>query len=123
MGGLGNASVQTITQLPRNVDQYLVCNKTNTLFIMSLRGHVVKTLTHNKKTGSDFIAAATSPQGELIYGITEDCSMYGFQLSTGKLVDTVKVSENEMIGITSHPLSNVIVCYDDNGYIFFFKAP
>lgn len=123
MGGLGNASVQSITPLPKRPDQYLVCNKTNTLFIMSSRGQIVKTLTHHKKTGSDFIAAATSPQGDFIYGITEDSFMYGFQLSTGSQVGAIKVSESEILGMASHPFSNVVVCYDDSGYVFFFKAP
>ncbi|GAA5798340.1 WD40-repeat-containing domain protein [Helicostylum pulchrum] len=123
MGGLGNASVQTITQMPKNLEHYLVCNKTNTLFIMSLRGQIIKTFTHNRKTGSDFIAATISPKGEYIYGITEDSYMYGFQVNTGSQVGKVKVSENEVIGVAGHPLSNVVVCYDDAGYVFFFKAP
>lgn len=123
MGGLGNASVQTIIQIPKSVDQYLVCNKTNTLFIMSSRGQIIKTLSHHKKAGSDFISAAISPQGEYIYGITEDSYMYGFQLTTGNQIGKVKVCENEIIGVTSHPLSNVVVCYDDAGYVFFFKTP
>ncbi|KAI7894299.1 WD40-repeat-containing domain protein [Mucor mucedo] len=123
MGGLGTASVQSILPFPKNVDNYLVCNKTNTLFIMSSRGQIMKTFSHQKKAGSDFIAAAVSPQGEYVYGITEDSYMYGFQVSTGNQVGKVKVCENEIIGVASHPLSNIIVCYDDAGYVFFFKAP
>lgn len=123
MGGLGNASVQNIAQLPKNMDHYLVCNKTNTLFIMSSRGQIIKTLTHHKQTGSDFIAAATSPQGDFIYGITEDAYMYGFQLNTGSQVGKVKIGENEVIGMASHTLSNVVVAYDDAGFVYFFKAP
>lgn len=123
MGGLGNASVQTIIPIPKHQDQFLVCNKTNTLFIMSLRGQIIKTLTHNKQKGSDFITAATSPQGDFVYAITEDAYMYAFQLATGSQVGNVKVCENEVIGMASHPLSNVVVVYDDAGYVLFFKAP
>lgn len=123
MGGLGNASVQTIMPIPKRQDQFLVCNKTNTLFIMSIRGHIIKTLTHNKLKGSDFITASTSPQGDFIYGIAEDKHMYAFQLATGDQVGNVKVCENEVIGMASHPLSNVVVAYDDAGYVLFFKAP
>lgn len=90
---------------------------------MSSRGQIMKTFSHQKKAGSDFIAAAISPQGEYVYGITEDSYMYGFQVSTGNRVGKVKVSENEIIGVESHPLSNIVVCYDDAGYVFFFKAP
>ncbi|KAF1806635.1 WD40-repeat-containing domain protein [Mucor lusitanicus] len=123
MGGLGNASVQAIMPIPKRQDQFLVCNKTNTLFIMSIRGQIIKTLTHNKLKGSDFITASTSPQGDFIYGIAEDKHMYAFQLATGDQVGNVKVCENEVIGMASHPLSNVVVAYDDAGYVLFFKAP
>lgn len=123
MGGLGSASVQAIIPMPKNQDHYLICNKTSTLFIISTRGQVIKTLTHNKAKGSDFISAATSPQGDIIYAITEDNYLYGFQVNTGAIIDKVKVGENELIGLTSHPLSNVVVTYDDSGYILFFKAP
>ncbi|KAI7903920.1 WD40-repeat-containing domain protein [Cokeromyces recurvatus] len=121
VGGLGNASVQTIIPIPKREDQYLVCNKTNTLFIISIRGQIIRTLSHNAK--SDFITAAVSPQGNIVYGITEDSYMYGFQLNTGAQIGKVKVCDNEVIGIASHPLSNVVVVYDDAGYVFFFKAP
>ncbi|RCI04188.1 hypothetical protein CU098_011295 [Rhizopus stolonifer] len=121
IGGLGSASVQLIMSLPKHPDQFLVCNKTNTLFIISLRGQIIKTLTHQKPV--DFVTATTSPQGDFIYGITEDSHMYGFQFSTGALVGQVKVSEKEIVGITSHPLSNVVVVYDDAGYVYFYKAP
>jgi WD40 repeat-containing protein SMU1 len=110
MDGVGNAFVQSIIQLPKNMDQYLVCNKTDTLFIISSRGQIIKAMTHKKQAESDFIAAATSPQGNFIYGITEteDLFMYGFQLSTGNQVGKVKISENEVIGMISHPLPNVV---------------
>ncbi|KAI9482928.1 MAG: WD40-repeat-containing domain protein [Benjaminiella poitrasii] len=121
VGGLGTASVQTIVSIPKHPDQYLVCNKTNTLFIMTIRGQIIKTFSHNKS--SDFVTAAISPQGNIVYGITEDAQMYGFQLNTGAKIGEVKVCENEVIGIASHPLSNVVVVYDDTGYVFFFKAP
>lgn len=123
MGGLGNASVQNIIPIPKHQDQFLVCNKTNTLFVMSIRGQIIKTFTHSKQKGSDFITAVTSPQGDFVYGITEDARMYAFQVATGDQVGKVKVCENEVIGMASHPLSNVVVAYDDAGYVFFFKAP
>ncbi|KAI8647908.1 WD40-repeat-containing domain protein [Parasitella parasitica] len=123
MGGLGNASVQNIVPIPKRQGQFLVCNKTNTLFIMSIRGQIIKALTHNKLKGSDFVAATTSPQGDFVYGITEDAYMFAFQLATGDQVGKIKICDNEVVGMASHPLSNVIVAYDDAGYVFFFRAP
>ncbi|KAI8981489.1 WD40-repeat-containing domain protein [Pilobolus umbonatus] len=123
IGGLGNASVQSIIPFPKRPDQYLVCNKTNTIFVVSIRGQVTKTYSHNIKTGSDFIAAGTSPQGLYVYGLSEDSVLYCFQSTTGSLFGKVKISETEMIGMCSHPLSNNIVVYDDTGLVYLLKAP
>ncbi|KAG1457663.1 hypothetical protein G6F46_005129 [Rhizopus delemar] len=123
MGGLGNASVQCIIPLPKNPDVYLVCNKTNTLYILSIRGQIVKTFSHNKKLGSDFITAAVSPQGDYIYGIGEDSVMYCFQFTTGSLIGHVKVTEREALGMVHHPQANVVVVFDNTGHVLFYKAP
>ncbi|CAO3697846.1 unnamed protein product [Rhizopus microsporus] len=123
MGGLGNASVQAIIPLPKNPNLYLVCNKTNTLFVMSTKGQIIKTFSHNKKAGSDFITAAVSPQGDYIYGISEDSFMYCFQFTTGASAGQVKVSEAEVLGMIHHPLTNVVVAFDNAGHVLLYKSP
>ncbi|KAI8992128.1 WD40-repeat-containing domain protein [Mycotypha africana] len=123
MGGLGTAAVQSITPLPRNSHQYLICNKTNTLYVMDTRGQIVRTLTHKKPVGSDFLTATLSPQGDIVYAVTEDNYLYGFQLHTGETIASIKIGDNEVVGLTSHPLTNVVVAHDDAGYMIFFKAP
>ncbi|KAI8388543.1 WD40 repeat-containing protein SMU1-like protein [Radiomyces spectabilis] len=118
---LTSQTVQSILPLPKNIDQVVVCNKTNTLYIMTMRGQIVKTFSHQKKSGSDFVAAATSPQGEYIYGMGEDSTLYCFRTTTGQLMGQMKLCDAEVIGMTGHPFSNVIVSYDDAGYVYFLK--
>ncbi|KAI9280037.1 WD40-repeat-containing domain protein [Sporodiniella umbellata] len=122
MGGLGNASVQCIIPLPKSPDLYLVCNKTNTLYIMSIKGQIVKTFSHNKKLGSDFVAAAVSSQGDFIYGVAEDMKMYCYMFNTGATVGQVKLGESEISGMAHHPQANVVVLFDNAGQVLFYKS-
>lgn len=89
---------------------------------MTMRGKIVKTYTHQKKGGSDFLAAALSPQGDIVYGLTEDSVLYAFQATTTKLISEVKICEQEAVGMASHPLVNTVVTYDDAGHVYFLKA-
>ncbi|KAI7849056.1 WD40-repeat-containing domain protein [Circinella umbellata] len=119
---LANQTVQAIVPLSKNIDQVLVCTKSNTLYIMTMRGQIVKTFTHQKKTGSDFVSATVSPQCELVYGIGEDSTLYCFQITTGKLISETKICDYEAVGLTGHPRTNVVVSHDDHGHVYFLKA-
>lgn len=87
-----------------------------------MRGQIVKTFTHHKKTGADFVAAAVSPQGELVYGVGEDSVLYCFQASTAKLISETKVCEEDIIGLVGHPHSNTLATYDDAGHLYLFRS-
>ncbi|KAI8148990.1 WD40 repeat-containing protein SMU1-like protein [Fennellomyces sp. T-0311] len=121
-GALANHTVQAIVPLPKNIDQVLVCTKSNTMYLMTMRGQIVKAFSHQKKAGSDFVAAAVSPLCELIYGVGEDSMLYCFQATTGKLISETKICDYESVGLASHPRANVIVAHDDHGYVYFLKA-
>lgn len=121
-GGLANHTVQTVVQFPKNIDQVLVCTKSNVLYVMTMRGKIIKTYTHQKKSGSDFVSAALSPQGDIVYALGEDSVLYAFQATTTKLISEIKISDHEAVGIASHPLVNTVVTYDDAGHVYFFKA-
>ncbi|KAI9484857.1 WD40-repeat-containing domain protein [Zychaea mexicana] len=121
-GALANHTVQVIVPLPKNIDQVLVCTKSNTLYMMTMRGQIVKTYSHQKETGSDFVSATVSPQCELVYGIGEDSVLYCFQAATGKLINETKICNYEAVGLVSHPRANVIVSHDDHGHVYFLKA-
>ncbi|KAI7887019.1 WD40 repeat-like protein [Lichtheimia hyalospora FSU 10163] len=119
---LTSHTVQAIVGLPKNNDQILVCTKSNTLYLMTMRGKLIKAFTHQKKAGSDFVAAGVSPQCELVYGLGEDSTLYCFQVSTGKLINENKLCDHEAVGMASHPQANVVVSHDDIGHVYFLRA-
>lgn len=123
VGGLGSQSVQQIIPLPKTIDQFLVCNKSNILYIMNIRGQILKTLTNKNEKGqvNDFIAAAISPKGDYIYGVGENSVLYCFQTNNGAMIDETKISLTEITGLVGHPLANVLVVYDDAGYVYFLR--
>ena len=101
--------------MPKNADQFIVCNKSSTIYLMTIRGQVrklfketywylyflihliislfqiTKSFTSEKKTDGDFVSCVVSPQGEFIYCVGEDSNLYCFNVQSGKLVSTLKV--------------------------------
>ncbi|ORX60336.1 WD40 repeat-like protein [Hesseltinella vesiculosa] len=132
-GGIGGQAVQQIVPLPNQPDQFLVCNKSNILYIVNLRGQIVKHYAgpalheghaqfhHGIAASNDMLAAAVSPHGQYIYGISEFSVLYCFQASNGNLVHETKVSSYEVTGMTSHPLINVLTIHDDHGYVYLLR--
>jgi WD40 repeat-containing protein SMU1 len=95
-------------------------NKSNRLHILDGQGKIIKSFGHNQ--AKDFVSAATSHNGTLIYAVSEESIMYCFDAHTEALVSQVQLSDNsEIIGITHHPLSNIIAANNDVGRVFLFK--
>ncbi|KAI8071310.1 WD40-repeat-containing domain protein [Gongronella butleri] len=136
-GGVGSQSIQQIVPLPNHPDQFLVCAKSNLLYVINLAGHILRHYaappledTHkqfHQKQGAglaptnDFLAAAVSPHGQFIYAISEYSVLYCFQASNAQLVHQVKISSYEVTGMASHPLINVLTIHDDNGHVYFLR--
>ncbi|CAG8559278.1 11480_t:CDS:10 [Acaulospora morrowiae] len=117
----GGVTVNCVVQMPKNMDQIIVCNKSSTIFLINVRGQIVKTFTSDKKTGGDFLSCTVSPQGEFIYCVAEDSNLYCFNVQNGKLTTTLKLSDSEIIGISHHSFSNILATYADDGIISLWK--
>jgi len=115
-------TIHSVSVMPRNQEQLVICNRSNTVYIMNLQGQVIKSFSNGKQKGGDFLACVVSPRGEWIYCIGEDHIMYCFSTITNRLEHYMKASEREVVGVAHHPHHNLICTYNDEGELVLWKS-
>lgn len=117
---LADTKVNNILQFPDLIDNFLICNLSSALQICSLNGQIIKTITSekNEKEKGDFITSLISPQGQYIYGVSENSDLYCYDRRTGSLESVTKLDDDEIIGIIHNPTRNILVSYSYKYHIF-----
>ncbi|CAO3678526.1 unnamed protein product [Rhizopus stolonifer] len=115
-----SVSIHTLLCITNDPLRFVVVNKSNQLHLMDGQGQIIKSYKNKEK--KDFIGGTVSHGGSLLYAVSEDSIMYCFDTNTAEIVGETKLGQNsEIIGIISHPLSNVVAVNDDSGRVYLFK--
>ena len=114
------ATVLSVHPYPKNVDYFVVCNRSPSMYLMTQEGQVVRSFECEGEDAKDFVAACVSTRGEYVYGLAADGKLHAFQMETGRLEETVEVAEGEPIGLCHHPLQNVIATFSENPKVKIF---
>ncbi|KAF9160404.1 Serine/threonine-protein kinase smu1 [Actinomortierella ambigua] len=149
-GTIAGATAQTVLSCfpyPRP-NHLLACVKAPTAYMLSMEGDVLRQFTPSdvvqaqaiaqaaaEKTGdatnlgrgntanvpADLTAVVLSPQAEIVYCLAESNVMYCFYADTGREIKNFKVVEgSEVIGLASHPSSNILAINTADGRVLLF---
>jgi len=118
-------SINSLCFIPTQPDHVVVCNRSPNLYVMSLSGELIQTLTAGAsahKEGGDFVMCAVSSQGGWLHCVAEDSRLYCFELASGSVGHSLKAHDKDVIGLAIHPHRNVVATWADEGTLKLWTA-
>jgi WD40 repeat-containing protein SMU1 len=108
-------SINNVILNPKNQEQLFVSNKSNTVYLLTTNGLVVKTFTTEKDKNISCICL--SSDGEWLYAVDEENILFSFSVEHGVMRNMFKTHEKDVIGIQHHPTMNMVVTYSLDGKV------
>lgn len=109
-------SINSLSFVPTHPEHLVVCNRSPNVYVMNLSGDLVQTLASGQVgAAADFVMCTVSSQGGWLHCVAEDSRLYCFELSSGKLVHTLKAHDKDVIGLAMHPHRTLVATWADDG--------
>ncbi|KAI8973419.1 putative smu-1 suppressor of mec-8 and unc-52 [Mycotypha africana] len=111
--------VQQVLTIPGEFTKIVAIYSNNSAAILSDQGLTLKLI--KNKSESNFVSGVVSHQGSFLYILSEDSFLHCYDIVAEKFLSHSKVCDDEVIGISAHPSSNVIAINNDKRRIFLYK--
>lgn len=121
-GGTTTPSVHSLLISKHNSNHFIVSNKSSIIYVMTLKGKIIKTLKTKEKMQSDFTSITQSESGDMLYAVNESNKLITFSMDSYASEGQVHLSDAEVVGIARHPFANILACNDDRGVVTLWKA-
>jgi WD40 repeat-containing protein SMU1 len=119
-GSLMTKAVKSLSPVQGHPNAFLIASQHPFLRVVGPTGKLGKAFTG--KSLPSFATACSSPSGKFVYGLGEDREVYCFEYATGSLERQFTASAYEVIGAVHHPQLNVMVTFDTEGNVSFWKS-
>lgn len=106
---VAEAAVQKVVLVPRRSGQLIVCNRSNALYVMTMTGQLLHTLSlPDEAREHTFVSCVVSPRGRWLLGFAEDKQVHCFDLASHTWSHSFPAHDAEPIGIAHHPHRNIV---------------
>ncbi|KAJ1646351.1 hypothetical protein LPJ64_002150 [Coemansia asiatica] len=114
--GLSIPTVSSVMPVPGSLETFVVCTKSPSIYIVSSKGFVEKTLMLKEEYQcKELLAAAVSPQGKYVMAVSDKSVLHCFSIETGEqLEECHKITDVEIVGMASHPFLNVAAFFSND---------
>jgi len=110
-----DTSVNNVLINPKKLDSVFICNRSNSVYLMTLQNQVIKTFSTERK--KCIVNSSLSHDGEFLYCVDEDNILYTFYVAENILRNFFKIHEKDVIGLIHHPNRSLLASYAMDGLI------
>jgi len=103
-------------------DQILVCQNGRKAYITSTTGEIQRTYAIRENILGNFLSCTISNHNKFLYALSNGGELMCFDMTLGKIVESLEVLDKGVVGMCQHPTRNLIAVYSRNGLLKILKS-